>query len=65
MNLSKPPVSIGEPVLSKNNISSSSFLTGMIDFSDVGDMSLFTDKQQISYIEKQMDRPGFYKGGEL
>ncbi|PIR37225.1 MAG: class I poly(R)-hydroxyalkanoic acid synthase [Alphaproteobacteria bacterium CG11_big_fil_rev_8_21_14_0_20_39_49] len=46
-------------------IKSATFLTTMVDFGDVGDMSVFIDEQQIDAIEEQMRQNGFLDGSEI
>jgi len=49
----------------KNPIKSATFLTTMVDFGDVGDMSVFIDEEQIDNIEQQMKENGFLDGSEI
>jgi len=46
----------------KNIICSATFLAAMIDFSDVGDMAVFINEQQVTQLEKEMDKKGFLDG---
>lgn len=43
----------------QNRIKTSTFLTTLIDFSDAGELKLFTTKDQIEVIEHQMNRLGY------
>jgi polyhydroxyalkanoate synthase len=46
-------------------IKAATFLTTMVDFSNVGDMSVFIDEQQLAAIDKQMQEMGFLDGAEI
>ena len=40
-----------------NRIVSATFFTTLLDFSDVGDMSVFIDEEQLRLIDKDMKAP--------
>jgi polyhydroxyalkanoate synthase len=46
-------------------IKAATFLTTMVDFCNVGDMSVFIDEPQIDALEKQMREAGFLDGGHI
>lgn len=46
-------------------IKSATFLTTMLDFSNVGDMSVFIDEGQLQRLEEQMKKHGFLDGSEM
>ncbi len=52
---------------SKNDtrIKAATFLTTMIDFNNVGEMSVFIDEDQIERLDKQMRDVGFLDGSEI
>jgi polyhydroxyalkanoate synthase subunit PhaC len=41
------------------------FLTAMLDFSDVGDQSVFTDEPRVEFMELQMKELGYLPGDQL
>jgi polyhydroxyalkanoate synthase len=41
------------------------FLTAMLDFSDVGDQSVFTDEPRVEFMEMQMKELGYLPGEQL
>jgi len=49
----------------KDRIASATFFTTMTDFSDVGEMSVFIDEEQISSIEKTMAEKGYLEGSAM
>lgn len=49
----------------QNKINASTFLTTMLDFSDVGEISVFIDEEQISKLEQRMNEQGFLEGAEM
>lgn len=42
-----------------NRIATATFLTSLIDFKEVGDLSVFIDEQQLENLEKRMDEKGY------
>ena len=48
-----------------NRIKAATLVTTMVDFSDVGDMSVFIDEEQISQTEENMKKIGFLEGAEM
>jgi polyhydroxyalkanoate synthase subunit PhaC len=46
-------------------VTSATFLTSMLDFSDTGVLDLFIDEGFVSYREQEMGKGGLMKGGDL
>ena len=46
-------------------ILSATFFVSMIDFSEPGDLGVFTDEQQIENLEKSMNESGYLDGAEM
>jgi polyhydroxyalkanoate synthase len=46
-------------------VKSATFLTTLVDFTDSGDISVFMDEEQISYIEERMDEKGYLDGKDM
>jgi polyhydroxyalkanoate synthase subunit PhaC len=46
-------------------VTSATFLTSMVDFSDTGVLDLFIDEAFVSYREQEMGKGGLMKGGNL
>jgi len=46
-------------------VTSATFLTSMVDFSDTGVLDLFIDEAFVSYREQEMGKGGLMKGGDL
>ena len=46
-------------------ILSATFFVSMIDFSEPGDLGVFTDEQQIESLEKSMNESGYLDGSEM
>lgn len=46
-------------------IKAATLLTTMVDFGDVGDMSVFIDEKQLDELDKQMKENGFIGGDEI
>jgi len=46
-------------------IASATFLTSLLDFSDVGDLSVFIDEDQLQLMEEHMLRQGFFDGQHM
>ncbi|MDR3424015.1 MAG: class I poly(R)-hydroxyalkanoic acid synthase [Alphaproteobacteria bacterium] len=55
-----PEARVGLP-----KIASSTYLVTMVDFAQVGDMSVFIDEEQIGAIEKRMKLQGFMDAGSM
>jgi polyhydroxyalkanoate synthase len=49
----------------KDRIASATFFTTMTDFSDVGEMSVFIDEEQIAGIEATMAEKGYLEGSAM
>jgi polyhydroxyalkanoate synthase len=49
----------------QNKIGAATFLTTMLDFSDVGEISVFIDEEQISALENRMSEKGFLDGSQM
>lgn len=46
-------------------IKSATFFTSLIDFSDVGELSVFIDEAQISRLEEHMQKKGYLEGHQM
>ena len=46
-------------------IRSATFFTTMLDFSQPGELEVFIDEEQISMLEKRMERDGFLDGSQM
>lgn len=46
-------------------IVSGTFFTTMLDFSDPGELGVFIDEEQISLVEKHMEKKGFLDGSQM
>ena len=46
-------------------IASATFLTSLLDFSDVGDLSVFIDEDQLQLMEEHMRQRGFFDGQHM
>lgn len=46
-------------------IKAATFLTTMVDFSDVGDMAVFIDEEQVNVLDRQMQETGYMDGSEI
>ena len=46
-------------------ITSATFFTSLLDFSDVGDISVFIDKDQLQLADKHMNRLGYLEGHQM
>ncbi len=49
----------------KVNISSATFFTTMIDFSEPGDLGVFVDEQSVSSLEEKMSQSGYLDGKSM
>lgn len=49
----------------QDRVSSATFFTTLLDFSDVGELSVFIDEEQIQLLEAQMARKGHLQGAHL
>lgn len=48
-----------------DRIVSATFLTTMLDFSDVGEVSVFIDEEQLELLDEHMQREGFLEGRHM
>ena len=46
-------------------ITSATFLATLIDFSEPGELGVFVDEQQVSALEKRMEKCGYLEGSEM
>jgi len=46
-------------------IKSATFFTTLVDFSEVGELSVFVDEEQIALMEKQMEKYGYLEGSQM
>ncbi len=49
----------------QTKISNVSFLTTLVDFEDAGELSVFIDEQQLSYLENRMSAKGYLEGDQM
>ncbi|WES32257.1 class I poly(R)-hydroxyalkanoic acid synthase [Varunaivibrio sulfuroxidans] len=49
----------------KKRIKSATYFTTLVDFSDVGEMSVFIDEEQVASLEQRMTERGYLEGGEM
>ena len=48
-----------------DRIRSATYLGTLVDFSDVGDMAVFIDEEQLAVLEKRMRRRGYLEGRDM
>ena len=48
-----------------DRIKTATFLVTMTDFTDVGELGVFIDEEQLSSLEERMQRRGYLEGGEM
>ncbi len=48
-----------------HRVKSATFFTTLVDFSDIGELSVFVDEEQISMMEKQMEKRGYLEGSQM
>ena len=46
-------------------LKSGTFLTTMLDFTDVGELSVFVDEEQLQLIEDYMEKKGYLEGSQM
>ncbi len=46
-------------------VSSSTFFTTQVDFNDAGDLKVYVDEEQVSWIEGRMEAKGYLPGGRM
>lgn len=49
----------------EHRISSATFFTTMIDFSEPGELGVFIDDDQISMLEREMEKTGYLEGSKM
>jgi len=50
---------------SDERIASATFFATLIDFSEPGELGVFVDEQQVSALEKRMEKRGYLEGSEM
>ncbi len=48
-----------------DRIKSATFFAAQVDFTDAGDLRVFTDEEQVGRIEKQVNEKGYLEGGAM
>ncbi len=48
-----------------NRIKAATFMTTMVDFSDVGEMSVFIDDEHLKRVKEQMEKSGYLEGSQM
>ncbi|MEX2451689.1 MAG: class I poly(R)-hydroxyalkanoic acid synthase [Rhodospirillales bacterium] len=48
-----------------DTVKSATFLTTLVDFSDVGDIGVFIDEEQVEQLEEKMKKRGYLEGHEM
>ncbi len=48
-----------------DRVKSATFLTTLVDFSDVGELSVFVDEEQVALMEREMERRGYLEGSQM
>jgi polyhydroxyalkanoate synthase len=48
-----------------HRLTSCTFMTAMLDFSDPGELEVFIDEEQLSSLERRMERRGYLEGSEM
>ncbi len=49
----------------KDRVQSATFLTTLVEFSDVGDIAVFIDEDQVAALEETMNERGYLEGSEM
>ncbi|MDX1606057.1 MAG: class I poly(R)-hydroxyalkanoic acid synthase, partial [Candidatus Competibacterales bacterium] len=49
----------------EDRVKSATFFTTLIDFTDVGELSVFIDEEQVELMEQQMERQGYLEGSQM
>ena len=49
----------------RKRVATATFLTTLVDFEDVGELSVFIDDEQLSLLEKHMEQKGFLDGAHM
>jgi polyhydroxyalkanoate synthase len=48
-----------------DRIKSATFFTTMVDFSEPGELGVFIDEEQLSLMEQQMEKTGYFEGANM
>ncbi|HEY5598978.1 MAG TPA: class I poly(R)-hydroxyalkanoic acid synthase [Kiloniellales bacterium] len=48
-----------------SRITSATFLTSMVEFTEAGELGVFIDEEQLSALEEKMSRKGYLEGSEM
>jgi polyhydroxyalkanoate synthase subunit PhaC len=48
-----------------NRIASATYFTTLLDFTEVGDLGVFIDEQQVTFLEAQMNQKGYLDGSNM
>jgi len=48
-----------------DRVKSATYFTSMIDFAEAGELSVFIDEEQISYLESRMQENGYLEGADM
>jgi polyhydroxyalkanoate synthase len=51
--------------LGSGRVASVTFLTSLLDFAEVGEVSVFIDEEQLALLEEHMARTGYLEGSEM
>jgi len=49
----------------RKRVATATFLTTLVDFDDVGELSVFIDDEQLTLLEKHMEQKGFLDGAHM
>jgi polyhydroxyalkanoate synthase len=48
-----------------DRVKSATYFTSMIDFAEAGELSVFIDEEQLSYLESKMQEKGYLEGADM
>jgi len=48
-----------------DRVASATYFTSMIDFEEAGELSVFIDEEQLSFLESKMKKKGYLDGGDM
>jgi len=48
-----------------DRVKSATYFTSMIDFAEAGELSVFIDEEQLSYLESRMQEKGYLEGADM
>ena len=48
-----------------DRVASATYFTSMIDFEEAGELSVFIDEEQLSYLESKMQKTGYLDGADM